>query len=166
MRKNILYQVTSIENLEENGEVFDQLVEHIKKGCANSAVNEMLSWGAESDREPTSYNNILDAASSLNERIVYDDCTFLLTFGEDIITLYRFISVTDMLGDELNKGDEVLWADPDDHTRDLNRTWTIDGFQSKEIVLISTNEGRCRKAEVPPTELVKKSSIIHVEVID
>ena len=72
-----------------------------------------------------------------------------------------------MLGDELEIGDKVLWADPDDDARDLNRVWEVYAIQSEELVKISTGklgEKGYSEAEVPPTELVKRSSIIHVEI--
>ena len=65
MNKNDkLKQITCIENLEENGETFDQLTGMIKNGVAGSAVREMLSWGAVSDLDPYTYQNILDSASN------------------------------------------------------------------------------------------------------
>ena len=169
MDKNFLNQITSIENLEENGTTFDELVECIKKGRADGAVNEMLGWTGESDRDPISYEDLLDSALALDERIVYDDGTYVLTASNDIITLYEYTSLKDMLGDDLNIGDEVLWADPDDEARDLNRVWKVYEFQSEEMVCIATGEPTDEgysEAEVPPSELVKKSSILHVECVD
>jgi hypothetical protein len=93
----------------------------------------------------------------------------VLTASNDIITLYEYASLKDMLGDDLNIGDEVLWADPDDEARDLNRVWKVYEFQSEEMVRIATGEPTDEgysEAEVPPYELVKKSSIIHVECVD
>jgi hypothetical protein len=163
--KEYLNQVSSIENLEENGEFFDELVKSIKNGRADRVVNEMLMI-AHSDRDTMSYNDLLDSARSLNERIVYDNGLHVLTASNDIITLYEYVGAEDMLGDELEIGDKVLWADPDDDARDLNRVWEVYAIQSEELVKIHTDQGCHSEAEVPPSELVKRSSIIHVEVID
>jgi hypothetical protein len=163
MAKNNLNQVTSIENLEENGATFDELVEHIKKGRADAAVSEM-GFYPKSDRDTLSYDDILNNARTCNERIVYDDGHYLLTASSSIITLYEYVGAEDMLGDELEIGDKVLWADPDAEARDLNRVWEVYGIQSEELVKIfSHDNGYHSEAEVNPSELVKKSSIIHVE---
>lgn len=161
--KEYLNQVSSIENLEENGEFFDELVKNIKKGRADRVVEEMLMI-ARSDRDTMSYNDILDSARSLNERIVHDDGLHVLTASSDIITLYEYVRAEDMLGDELEIGDKVLWADRNDETRDLNRVWEVCAIQSEELVKIHTDQGCHSEAEVSPTELVKRSSIIHVEI--
>ena len=163
--KEYLNQVSSIENLEENGTFFDELVKSIKKGRADLAVSEMLTI-PHSDRDTIPYNDLLDSARSLDERIVYDNGLYVLTASNDIITLYEYVGAEDMLGDELEIGDKVLWADPDDEARDLNRVWEVYAIQSEELVKIYTDQGCHSEAEVPPTELVKRSSIIHVEVID
>jgi hypothetical protein len=166
--KEYLNQVSSIENLEENGEFYDELVKNIKVGRADRVVSEMVMI-AHSDRDTMSYNDLLDSARSLNERIVYDNGLYVLTASNDIITLYEYVGAEDMLGDELEIGDKVLWADPDDDARDLNRVWEVYAIQSEELVKISTGklgEKGYSEAEVPPSELVKRSSIIHVEVID
>jgi len=78
------------------------------------------------------------------------------------------VSAKDMLGDELEVGDKVLWADPDDNARDLNRVWEVYKIHSEELVYITTGElgeNGYSEAEVPPSELVKKSSVLHVEQI-
>ena len=161
--KEYLNQVSSVENLEENGEFFDDLVKCIKKGRADRVVEEMLMI-ARSDRDTISYNDLLDSARSLNERIVMDDGLHVLTASGDIITLYEYVRAEDMLGDELEIGDKVLWADPDDSSRDLNRVWEVYAIQSEELVKIRTDQGSS-EAEVSPSQLVKRSSIIHVEVV-
>jgi hypothetical protein len=166
--KEYLNQVSSIENLEENGTFFDDLVKAIKKGLAYLVVDKMVTI-PHSDRDTLSYNDILDSAKRVNERIVFDNGQYLLTASDDIITLYEYVSAKDMLGDELEIGDKVLWADPDDDTRDLNRVWEVYAIQSEELVKIATGEPTDKgysEAEVNPSELVKKSSIIHVEVVD
>ena len=166
--KEYLNQVSSIENLEENGEFFDGLVKSIKNGRPDLVANEMAMI-AHSDRDIMTYNDLLDSARSLNERIVYDNGLHVLTASKDIITLYEYVGAEDMLGDELEIGDKVLWADPDDDARDLNRVWEVYAIQSEELVKICTGEPTDKgysEAEVNPSELVKKSSIIHVEVID
>ena len=166
-----LKQIASIENLEENGSFFDGLMNGIKKGDAKCVVSELLTepfWGV-SGRDVQTYEDVLDSANVLDERIVYDDMTYLLTASKDIITLYEYCTLTDMLGDELKEGDEVLWADPDDDARDLNRVWEVYEIHSPELVRISTGKVGKKgysEAEVPPCELVKKSSIIHVEMVD
>ena len=165
--KEYLNQVSSIENLEENGEFFDELVKSIKNGRPDLVANEMAMI-AHSDRDTMTYNDLLDSARSLDERIVYDNGLYVLTASNDIITLYEYVGAEDMLGDELEIGDKVLWADPDDDARDLNRVWEVYAIQSEGLVKISTGklgEKGYSEAEVPPTELVKRSSIIHVEVI-
>jgi hypothetical protein len=165
--KEYLNQVSSIENLEENGTFFDDLVKAIKKGLAYLVANEMVAI-PHSDRDTLSYNDILDSAKTLNERIVFDNGQYLLTASDDIITLYEYVGAEDMLGDELEIGDKVLWADPDDDARDLNRVWEVYAIQSEELVKIATGEPTDKdysEAEVNPSELVKKSSIIHVECV-
>ena len=162
--KEFLNQVSSIENLEENGTFFDELVKAIKKGRSDLAVSEMLTI-ARSDRDTMSYNDLLDSARSLNERIVFDNDLYVLTASNDIITLYEYVGAEDMLGDELEIGDKVLWADPDDEARDLNRVWEVYAIQSEELVKIYTDQNYHSEAEVNPNERVKKSSIIHVEIV-
>ena len=161
--KEYLNQVSSIENLEENGEFYDDLVKCIKKGRADRVVEEMLMIDR-SDRDTISYNDLLDSARSLNERIVHDDGLHVLTASGDVITLYEYVRAEDMLGDELEIGDKVLWADPDDSSRDLNRVWEVCAIQSEELVKIRTDQGCHSEAEVSPSQLVKRSSIIHVEI--
>jgi hypothetical protein len=162
--KEYLNQVSSIENLEENGTFFDELVESIKKGRADAAVNELVTM-PRSDRDTMSYNDLLESARTLNERIVFDNGLHVLTASKDIITLYEYVGAEDMLGDELEIGDKVLWADPDDEARDLNRVWEVYAIQSEELVKIYTDQNFHSEAEVNPNELVKKSSIIHVEIV-
>lgn len=161
--KEYLNQVSSVENLEENGTFFDELVKNIKKGRADLAVSEMLTI-PHSDRDTIPYNDLLDSARSLYERIVFDNGLHVLTASKDIITLYEYVGAEDMLGDELEIGDKVLWADPDDEARDLNRVWEVYAIQSEELVKIYTDQGCHSEAEVSPTELVKRSSIIHVDI--
>ena len=162
--KEYLNQVSSVENLEENGTFYDDLVKCIKQGRSDRVVSEMLTI-PHSDRDTMTYNDLLESARTLNERIVYDNGLHVLTASGDIITLYEYVGAEDMLGDELEIGDKVLWADPDDEARDLNRVWEVYAIQSEELVKIYTDQGCHSEAEVSPTELVKKSSIIHVEVV-
>lgn len=161
--KEYLNQIASIENLEENGTFFDELVKYIKKGRADAAVNELVTM-PRSDRDTMTYNDLLESARTLNERIVFDNGLHVLTASKDIITLYEYVGAEDMLGDELEIGDKVLWADPDDEARDLNRVWEVYAIQSEELVKIYTDQNYHSEAEVNPSELVKKSSIIHVEI--
>lgn len=162
--KEYLNQIASIENLEENGTFFDELVKSIKKGRADAAVNELVTM-PRSDRDTMTYNDLLESARTLNERIVFDNGLHVLTASKDIITLYEYVGAEDMLGDELEIGDKVLWADPDDEARDLNRVWEVYAIQSEELVKIYTDQNYHSEAEVNPNELVKKSSIIHVEIV-
>lgn len=164
MNKEFLNQVSSVENLEENGTFFDELVKSIKKGRADAAVNELVTM-PRSDRDTMTYNDLLESARTLNERIVFDNGLYVLTASKDIITLYEYVGAEDMLGDELEIGDKVLWADPDDEARDLNRVWEVYAIQSEELVKIYTDQNYHSEAEVNPNELVKKSSIIHVEIV-
>ena len=160
-----LNQVSCIENTEENGVFFDELVKGIKTGNACCVVKELVTLPS-SDRDLLTYEDILDSARALDERIVYDDMTYVLTASKDIMTLYEYCNVTDMLDDTLEEGEEVLWADPDDSARDLNRVWKVYDIHSPELVKITTGEPTDKgysEAEVNPSELVKKSSIIHVE---
>ena len=154
-----LKQITCIENLEENGETFDQLTGMIKNGVAGSAVREMLSWGAVSDLDPYTYQNILDSASNFNERIVYDDGEYVLTANEDNIVLYQYFNMIlkDKLGNDIEIGDKVIWVDPDIEGRDLNRVWTIFDIQSEELVKI---EDDFSEAEVLPSELILAKVIL------
>lgn len=161
--KEYLNQIASIENLEENGTFFDELVKSIKKGRADAAVNELVTM-PRSDRDTMTYNDLLESARSLDERIVFDNGLHVLTASKDIITLYEYVGAEDMLGDELEIGDKVLWADPDDEARDLNRVWEVYAIQSEELVKIYTDQNYHSEAEVNHNELVKKSSIIHVEI--
>jgi len=174
--KEYLNQVSSVENLEENGTFFDELIKSIKKGRADAAVNELVTM-PRSDRDTMTYNDLLESARSLDERIVFDNGLHVLTASKDIITLYEYVGAEDMLGDELEIGDKMLWADPDDEARDLNRVWEVCAIQSEELVKICTGEhthyaangckvvGDYSEAEVNPNELVKKSSIIHVKIV-
>ena len=75
--KEYLNQVSSIENLEENGEFYDELVKNIKVGRADRVVSEMAMI-AHSDRDTMTYNDLLDSARSLDERIVYDNGLYVL----------------------------------------------------------------------------------------
>ena len=162
--KEYLNQVSSVENLEENGTFFDELIKAIKKGRADAAVNELVTM-PRSDRDTMTYNDLLESVRTLNERIVFDNGLHVLTASKDIITLYEYVGAEDMLGDELEIGDKVLWADPDDEARDLNRVWEVYAIQSEELVKIYTDQNYHSEAEVNPNELVKRSSIIHVEVV-
>jgi len=162
-----LNQVSCVENTEENGVFFDELVKGIKTGNACCAVKQLVTL-PNSDRDLLTYEDILDSARALDERIVYDDMFYVLTASKDIITLYEYCKVEDMLGDTLEEGEEVLWADPDDDARDLNRVWKVYDIHSPELVKIATGEPTDKdysEAEVNPSELVKKSSIIHVECV-
>lgn len=162
-----LKQISCVENTEQNGTFFDRLMEGIKSGNAGYAAKELVVL-PNSDRDLLTYEDILDSARALDERIVYDDMLFVMTASKDIITLYRYCELTDMLGDTLEEGDEVLWADPDDDARDLNRVWEVYAIQSEKLVKIATGEPTDKdysEAEVNPSELVKKSSIIHVECV-
>ena len=165
--KEYLNQVSCVENTEENGVFFDELVKDIKTGNGCCAMKKLVTL-PNSDRDLLTYEDILDSARALDERIVYDDTFYVLTASKDIITLYEYCKVEDMLGDTLEEGDEVLWADPDDDARDLNRVWEVYAIQSEELVKIATGEPTDKdysEAEVNPSELVKKSSIIHVECV-
>ena len=159
-----LNQVSCIENTEENGVFFDELVKDIKTGNACCAVKKLVTL-PNSDRDLLTYENILDSARTLDERIVYDDMFYVLTASKGIMTLYEYCNVTDMLGDTLEEGEEVLWADPDDSARDLNVTWKVRDLISSELVSIITSNEKdgFNIVKVKPSELVKKSSIIHVE---
>jgi len=88
-RKNNLVQVTCIERLTENKNVFDTYLSYIAKGNSNAVVMEMITW-AKSDRNPITYDAVLDLAHSLDERIVYDDGKYVLTSSEVFITLYQY----------------------------------------------------------------------------
>ena len=162
--KTLLNQVTSIELLDDNKETFNDLLDKIKNGASAEVVDEMDSWW-HSDRDIMTYKDILRSAEELNERIVFDNYDYLLTASNNIITLYQYKPVEDMLGDSLEVGDEVLWADPDDDARDLNRTWVVYEIQSEEVIKIYANDASGSEAEVPPSELVHKATILHIEVL-
>jgi hypothetical protein len=94
MNKNdTLKQITCIERLDDNAKTFDELTKHIKLGRPDFAVFEMASWNAVSDLDPYTYENILEAASQFNERIVYDDGVNLLAANNGIIVLYQYESI-------------------------------------------------------------------------
>ena len=94
MNKNdTLKQITCIERLDDNAKAFDWLTEHIKLGRGDVAVREMLTWKGVSDLDPYTYENILEAASQFNERIVYDDGVNLLAANNGIIVLYQYESI-------------------------------------------------------------------------
>lgn len=89
-RKDNLVQVTCIERLTENQKVFDKYLDEIADGNSKSVVTEMTTW-AKSDRNPITYDAVLNLAHSLDERIVYDDDKYVLTSNEVFITLYKYI---------------------------------------------------------------------------
>jgi hypothetical protein len=94
MNKNdTLKQITCIERLDDNAKTFDELTKHIQSGRPDLAVHEMASWNAVSDLDPYTYENILEAASQFNERIVYDDGVNLLAANNGIIVLYQYESI-------------------------------------------------------------------------
>ena len=57
----------------------------------------------------------------------------------------------DMKGNMLEIGDKVIWYDPEEKERDLNRVWNIYGFDG-DIIYISDSYG---EAEVYAKELEK-----------
>ena len=152
-KNDTLRQITCIENLEDNATAFDELTKHIKLGRGDVAVREMLSWKGQSDLDPFDYDEILDHACRLNERIVYDDGVNLLAANNEIIVLYQYesIEVKDRLDNDLELGDGVIWVDPEKEARDLNRVWTIFDVQSEELVKI---HDIVSEAEVNPSELI------------
>lgn len=91
-RKYNLVQVTCIERLTENKKVFDKYLDEIADGNSKAVVKEMITW-AKSDRNPISYEQLLNSANSLDERIVYDDDKYVLTSNEVFITLYEYIEL-------------------------------------------------------------------------
>ena len=157
-KNDTLKQITCIENLEDNAATFDELTEHIKLGRGDVAVREMLTWKGVSDLDPFDYDQILNLACRLNERIVYDDGVNLLTANNTMIVLYQYesIEVKDRLDNDLELGDEVIWVDPEKEARDLNRVWTIFDVQSEELVRI---HDIVSEAEVNPNELISIKSL-------
>lgn len=152
-KNNTLRQITCIERLDDNATTFDKLTKHIKLGRGDEAVRYMISWKAVSDLDPYTYENVLEAASQFNERIVYDDGVNLLAANNVIIVLYQYesIEIKDRLDNNLELGDEVIWVDPEKEARDLNRVWTIFDAQSEELVKI---HDIVSEAEVNPKELI------------
>jgi len=159
MNKNdTLKQITCIERLDDNAKAFDWLTEHIKLGRGDVAVREMLTWKGVSDLDPYTYENILEAASQFNERIVFDNSTYLMTANNVMIVLYMYesIEIKDRLDNDLELGDEVIWVDPEKEARDLNRVWTIFDVQSEELVRI---HDIFSEAEVNPNELISVKAL-------
>lgn len=152
-KNDTLRQITCIERLDDNATTFDKLTKHIKLGRGDEAVRYMISWKDVSDLDPYTYENVLEAASQFNERIVYDDGVNLLAANNEIIVLYQYesIEIKDRLDNNLELGDEVIWVDPEKEARDLNRVWTIFDAQSEELVKI---HDIVSEAEVNPKELI------------
>ena len=152
-KNDTLRQITCIERLDDNATTFDELTKHIKLGRGDVAVTQMLTWKGVSDLDPFDYDEILDHACRLNERIVYDDGVNLLAANNEIIVLYQYesIEIKDRLDNDLELGDGVIWVDPEKEARDLNRVWTIFDVQSEELVKI---HDIVSEAEVNPSELI------------
>lgn len=152
-KNDTLRQITCIERLDDNATTFDKLAKHIKLGRGDVAVTQLLTWKDVSDLDPFDYDEILDHACRLNERIVYDDGVNLLAANNEIIVLYQYESmeIKDRLDNNLELGDEVIWVDPEKEARDLNRVWTIFDVQSEELVKI---HDIVSEAEVNPNELI------------
>ena len=157
-KNNTLRQITCIERLDDNATAFDELTKHIKLGRGDEAVRQMLSWKAVSDLDPYTYENILEAASQFNERIVYDDGVNLLAANNEMIVLYQYesIEIKDRLDNNLELGDEVIWVDPEKKVRDLNRVWTICDVQSEVLVRI---QDILSEEEVNPKELISTKAL-------
>ena len=157
-KRDRLVQVNCIERLDDNAKTFDKLTEYIQSGRPDFAVFEMASWNAVSDLDPYTYENILEAASQFNERIVFDNSTYLMTANNVIIVLYMYesIEVKDRLDNDLELGDEVIWVNPEKEARDLNRVWTIFDVQSEELVRI---HDMFSEAEVNPNELISVKAL-------
>lgn len=157
-KNDTLKQITCIERLDDNATAFDELAKHIKLGRGDVAVAQMLSWKGQSDLDPFEYDEILDHACRLNERIVYDDGVNLLAANNEIIVLYQYesIKVKDRLDNNLELGDEVIWVDPEKKVRDLNRVWTIFDVQSEVLVRI---HDILSEEEVNPKELISTKAL-------
>lgn len=157
-RNDILFQVTCIELLDDNASEFNRLANKIKNGRPDEVAVEMLNWKGKSDLDPFTYDDILGIAKSLDERIVFDNSRLLLTYSRGMIILYRYeyFDIKDRLGKSLELGEPVIWADPDEEARDLNRVWTIFDVQSEELVRIHDISS---EAEVNPKELISLKSI-------
>ena len=92
-KNDILRQITCIERLDDNAVYFDKLTKNIQCGRADEAVRDMVGWNAVSDLDPYTYENILEAASQFNEKIVYDDGVYLLAANNVIIVLYKYVEI-------------------------------------------------------------------------
>jgi hypothetical protein len=92
-KNDTLKQITCIERLDDNAVYFDKLTKNIKCGRADEDVRDMVGWNAVSDLDPFDYEEILDHACSLNEKIVYDDGVYLLAANNVIIVLYKYVEI-------------------------------------------------------------------------
>ena len=61
--------------------------------------------------------------------------------------------VFDKNGLRLEKGNHVVWYDPDERNRQLDRVWCVDEIRNEENILISDEYGEC---EVMQSELSKE----------
>lgn len=102
-KNDTLMQITCIERLDDNAVYFDKLTKNIQCGRADEAVRDMVGWNAVSDLDPFEYDQILDHARRLNERIVYDDGVYLLAANNEIIVLYKYIEVGEEDYDSLRR---------------------------------------------------------------
>ena len=151
-----------------NCKLFDEQVDFIRIGRPDIAIDAIMRnyRPLENDTLMT-YNDVMREVMKYRGRIAFDNGKYMLSIGSGYMTLYCYIGETsDMLGNNLELGDKVLWANPDDEYRDLNDVWEVgiiypDG--KVRIYLIDDSVTYPVLAEVNPSELVLKSSIIHVE---
>lgn len=156
-----LVLVANIENTEENGFTFDEMTQAIKDGNPSSIIPDLDMYeDFDLKKEPITYRQVAENILEYDERIVFDDGKHLIAMHDDfLIVLYKWVYPHDKLRNTLKLGDEVLWVDPDEEARDLNRTWVIYDIQSDEMVKITTDVYFHSEAEVSPSELILKSVI-------
>ena len=154
-----LILVANIENTEENGCTFDEMTQAIKDGNPASIIPDLDMYeDFDLKKEPITYRQVVENILEYDERIVFDDGKHLIAMHDDfLITLYEWVYPHDKLGNTLQINDEVIWVNPDEDERDLNRTWIVYIIQSNKMVKITTDVDF--QAEVPSSELIKKSAI-------
>ena len=156
-----LILVANIENTEENGFAFDEMVQAIKGGEPASIICDLEMYeDFNLKKEPITYRQVVENILEYDERIIYDDGEYLIAMHDDfLIVLYEWVYAHDKLNNALNLGDEILWVNPDEVARDLNRPWIITSIPSIDKVRITSDVYFHSEEEVPASEVILKSVI-------
>ena len=100
----LYYQVTTIDRCgydmegQSNATYFDNLLNDIMLGKAKQVVDE-LNKDTTSASKPKSYENIVSGkANNSQERIVFDDFTYILTASPTSVTLFRKLTDKELQG--------------------------------------------------------------------